>query len=120
PVPAYTPVPEDMPRPTGGPAPKARYRARLSDHDHYSTDGSKLRAAALVIRQDRYNYHAAGRRDAEDEDDPVLGGKTKRAKLQGWLKGHIPPDVEQRIMNGTPLVEVSIFKGRAEVRIIED
>jgi hypothetical protein len=115
----FTPVPEDMPR-SAGPQPTARYRARLSDDDHRSTDGSKLRAAALVIRQDRYNYHVAGRRDAEDEDDPVFGAKGKRAKLQGWLEGRIPPDAEQRILDGTPLVEVSIFHGRAEVRVIED
>jgi hypothetical protein len=119
PQPDYTPVPQESPVATG-PQPRARYRARLSEEDHYSTDGSKLRAASLVIRQDRYNYHAAGRRDAEDEDDPVLGAKAKRAKLQGWLKGRISPDVEQRIMNGTPLVEVSLFQGRAEVRVIED
>lgn len=120
PQPSYTPVPQTMPRGDPGPEPQARYRARLSEEDHYSTDGSRLRAAALVIRQDRYNYHAAGKRDTEDEDDPVLGAKGKRAKLQGWLQGRISPDTEQRIMDGTPLVEVSIYKGRAEVRIIED
>lgn len=100
--------------------PRARYRARLSAADHHSTDGSVLRAAALVIRQDRYNYHVARRRDAEDEGDPLLGAKAKRAKLQGWLAGRISADVEQRILDGTPLVEVSIFPGQAEVRIIED
>jgi hypothetical protein len=115
----FTPVPEEMPK-DSGPAPRARYKARLSDADHYSTDGSRLRAAALVIRQDRYNYHVAAARDDEDEADPVLGAKGKRAKLQVWLKGRIPPAVEQRIMNGTPLVEVSVFKNRAEVRIVED
>jgi hypothetical protein len=117
--PGYTPVPAVEP-PHKGPKPQARYRARLSEADHYSTDGSRLRAAALVIRQDRYNYHVAQIRDSEDEPDKVLGSKGKRGKLQGWLKGHIPTDAEQQILNGTPLVEVSIFKDRATVRIIAD
>jgi hypothetical protein len=117
--PGYTPAPQDQPDPAG-PKPQARYRARLSEADHYSTDGTRLRAAALVIRQDRYNYHVAQTRDPDDEPDQVLGSKGKRGKLQGWLKGRIPPDVEQQILNGTPLVEVSIYKDRAQVRIIAD
>lgn len=45
------------------------YTARLSSEDHFNSDGSRLKSAADIIRQDRANYHKFKIRDAEDQGD---------------------------------------------------
>src|SRR5580698_3701854 len=45
------------------------YTARLSERDHYNSNGQRLRSAAAIVRQDRANFYVYGLRDSEDEPD---------------------------------------------------
>jgi hypothetical protein len=99
----------------------AQYRARLSarDYRHHRT-GAPLRYADQVIRQDRVNYHVLNSRDPEDQGDPILSKSPARGQLNKLLEKAITPQMNERIMKGTPLVEVTIWTDRASVRIISE
>jgi hypothetical protein len=62
------------------------YVARLSEADHFNSQGRRLTSAAAIIRQDRANYHRLGIRDPEDEDDPFFADEKNRAALEQMLE----------------------------------
>jgi hypothetical protein len=97
------------------------YTARLSERDHYNSNGQRLRSAAAIIRQDRANFYVYGVRDGEDEPDPYFSSKSNRARLEEMLEnGRATPDAIDRIVNGTPLIRVEIYATGIEVTIISD
>jgi hypothetical protein len=97
------------------------YTARLSERDHYNSNGERLRSAAAIIRQDRANYYVYGFRDGEDEPDPYFSSKRNRARLEELLEnGRATPDAVDRIVNGTPLIRVDIYATGINVTIISD
>ena len=88
------------------------YVARLSERDHFNSNGQRLTTAAAIIRQDRANYHRFGIRDAEDEDDKFFADEGNRAILERLLEhGRAESGVISRIVNGTPVVRVEVWQG---------
>jgi hypothetical protein len=91
------------------------YVAFLSEADHFNSSGERLRTAAAIIRQDRANFHRFGRRDQADESDSFCADEANREALEQMLEhGHAAPGVISRIVNGTALIRVDIFRGSSE------
>lgn len=91
---------------------KESYLARLGPADHFNSSGERLTSAAAIIRQDRANYHQFGKRDEEDDGDDFFGSKENRATLERMLEnGTSSPAALAEIVNGTPLIEVSVCRG---------
>jgi hypothetical protein len=86
--------------------------ALLSDADHFNSKGERLTSAAAVIRQDRANFHRFGIKDPEDEGDRYFADEGNRAALEQMLdRGRADPGVLSRIVNGTSLIRVDIYRG---------
>ena len=97
------------------------YSARLSQRDHYNSNGERLRSAAAIIRQDRANFYVYGLRDDEDEPDPYFSSKGNRARLEQMLEnGRTTSDAIYRVVNGTPLIRVDIYATGISVSILSD
>ena len=96
------------------------YVARISDNDHFASDGYALDTAAQMVRQDRANWHKFGRGDAEDEDDPWFGSTSARARLERMLNqpGAMSQATRRAIANGEPVVEVQVFRQSVKVRLL--
>ena len=96
------------------------YMARLSERDHFASDGYRLDTAAQVVRQDRANVHRFKKIDAEDGDDPWFGQANARNTLEQFLNRREAMDAATRdaIFNGTPLVQVDVYQNSAVVTII--
>ena len=92
--------------------PMESYVAFLSEADHFNSSGERLRTAAAIIRQDRANFHRFGRRDQGDESESFFADAANREALEQMLEhGHAAPGVISRIVNGTALIRVDIFRG---------
>jgi hypothetical protein len=88
------------------------YVALLSEADHLNSNGQRLTSAAAIIRQDRANFHRFGIRDAQDQDDTFFADEGNRAALEQMLeRGRADPGVISRIVNGTALIKVDIYRG---------
>ena len=97
------------------------YQARLSSQDHYNSRGTRLTNAAGVIRQDRANFHKFGKRDAEDQYDTVFSDKKMRALMEQLLRdGRSTKEARRAIVDGSPLIQVKIYRRHIEVRVISD
>lgn len=55
------------------------YHARLSEQDHLSTEGKRLKSVAAILSQDRANYHRFHKRDTNDQGDPFFITRAHRA-----------------------------------------
>ena len=87
------------------------YTALLSEADHFNSNGQRLTSAAAIIRQDRANYYRYGVRDADDEGDQFFADEGNRAVLEQMLdRGRADPGVLSRIVNGTPRIQVDIYR----------
>ena len=97
------------------------YMARLSEQDHFASDGYRLDTAAQVVRQDRANVHRFNRIDAEDGDDPWFGKANARNTLEQLLNRKDAMDQATRsaIFNGAPLVQVDVYQNAVRVTIID-
>jgi hypothetical protein len=109
---------------TGSPAaaqePKESYVARLSARDHHNAQGTRLRSAAAILRQDRANYHRYGVRDAEDQGDGFFAVARNRDNFVQLLqRARLSARVENAIVNGTPLVRVDIHEGWVTVTLVQ-
>jgi hypothetical protein len=97
------------------------YVARLSARDHFNSNGERLTSAAGIIRQDRANFYVYGIRDPEDEADSFFQSKGNRALLEALLEqGRSTPGAIQRVVNGTPLVRVDVYRRFVTVTILSD
>jgi hypothetical protein len=96
------------------------YVARISNQDHYASDGYALDTAAQMVRQDRANWHKFGYGDAEDQDDPWFGSTDSRARLERMLNkgGAMSGAVRNAIANGQPLVQVDVYRNSVVVSIV--
>ena len=89
------------------------YVARLGPEDHFNSSGERLTSPALIIRQDRANYHKFGVRDPEDQSDDFFQSASNRELLQELLdRGRTTPSAYRMIVNGQPLIRVNIYRGR--------
>jgi hypothetical protein len=87
------------------------YIAFLSESDHFNSNGQRLTSAAAIIRQDRANYYRFGRGDPEDEDDRFFRDIGNREALERMLeRGRATPGTISRIVNGTALIRVDIYR----------
>ena len=100
------------------PRPLETYVARLSEQDHYNSNGVRLMTAAGIIRQDRANYYEFGRRDPEDTPDRFFSSKANRARLeQMLLHGAISASTNNQIVNHTPLIVVRVWENFIDVDV---
>ncbi len=98
--------------------PLETYTARLSEQDHFNSNGQRLRTSAAIIRQDRANYHEFGRRDPEDEGDRFFASKANRARLEALIaQGHTTRSANNAVVNGTPLVTVEVYENYVNVYV---
>jgi hypothetical protein len=98
------------------------YVARISDRDHYASDGYALDSAAQMVRQDRANYHKFHRRDRDDENDVWFRGNDDRVRFERMLQkpGAMSGPVKRAITNGEPLIQVDVYSRSVEVSILGD
>jgi hypothetical protein len=90
----------------------ASYVARLSANDHLNSRGGKLTTVQQVLHQDRANYHRFGKADPEDESDPLFTTPDDRGYFE-TLNSSLSEAARRRIVNGTPLVRVTVFRSGA-------
>lgn len=89
------------------------YVARLGANDHFNSSGGRLTSPALIIRQDRANFHKFGLRDPEDQSDSFFRNANNRELLEQFLaRGRTTPDAYRMIVNGQPLIRVNIYRTR--------
>lgn len=99
-------------------APLEVYEARLSAQDHFNSNGQRLTTAAAIIRQDRANYHKYGLRDPEDEGDGFFASAENRERLEALIaRGSVTPRAARAILNGTPLIVVTVFDDYVDVDV---
>jgi hypothetical protein len=97
------------------------YTARLSAHDHFNSNGQRLRDPAAIIRQDRANFYVYGLRDSEDQPDSYFSIKANRARLEQLLEnGRTTREAIYAVVNGTPLIRVDIYENGVTVTIISE
>lgn len=87
------------------------YVARLGANDHFNSSGGRLTSPALIIRQDRANFHKFGLRDPEDQSDSFFRNANNRELLEQFLaRGRTTPVAYRMIVNGQPLIRVNIYR----------
>ncbi|WP_118778596.1 hypothetical protein [Neisseria lactamica] len=101
------------------------YQARISNDDKFNSSGNYIatqysrNVVAAIIRQERANFHKFGVRDDEDQGDCVFASKENRARLERWLaSGQISANTIRRIVDGTPLIYVDVYRNRVSVRTL--
>jgi hypothetical protein len=100
------------------PPPLETYVARLSQQDHYNSNGVRLLTAAGIIRQDRANYYEFGKRDPEDTPDKYFSSVANRARLEEMLlHGTISAATNNEIVNHTPLIVVKVWENYIDVDV---
>jgi len=96
------------------------YTTRIGPQDKVNSVGDRLETAAAILRQDRANYHRFDQADAEDEGDDVFDDRRERGRFERLMsRGVVRPDTARAIINGTPLVRVTVYATRMDVEIIE-
>jgi hypothetical protein len=96
------------------------YYAKLGVSDHFNSQGTRLKKAAEIIRQDRYNYHIRGIRDNLDTWDPFFDSKRNRDILERMLRrGNASRSALNTIVNGTPLIKVKVYDDHINVKVIK-
>ncbi len=87
------------------------YIARLSEHDHFASDGVRLTSPAEIIRQDRANFYKFHKADDEDEADRYFDTAGHRERLEQMLeRGHTDRRAYRAIVDGTPLIHVTVYR----------
>jgi hypothetical protein len=98
----------------------ADYTARVSAQDKVNSVGDRLTTVGAILRQDRANYHRFEQPGDEDTADEHFTNADERARFERLLsRGIVRPDTAREIINGTPLVRVTVFATRAYVEILE-
>ncbi|MEQ8658734.1 MAG: hypothetical protein RIC24_15645 [Hyphomicrobiales bacterium] len=96
------------------------YTTRISAQDKVNSRGDRLETAAAILRQDRANFHLFDQPDAEDEGDDVFHDRHERGRFERLMsRGVVRPDTARAIINGTPLVRVTVYATRMDVEILE-
>lgn len=98
----------------------AEYTARIGPEDHFNSAGDRLETVAAILRQDRANMHRFDQADDEDESDDYFVDPQTRGLFE-WLvsRGLVRVDTQRAIINGNPLVQVTVFERRADVVVLE-
>ncbi len=97
------------------------YRARLSARDHVNSSGGALKRIGDILRQDRANVHRGVNRDAEDQVDGRFADAAQREALAAMQVRVVGGSAAvNRIVNGTPVVKVTISGNEVRVEIVSD
>lgn len=83
------------------------YVTRIGPQDHLNRHGRRLSGAAAIVRQERANYHRFGRRDAEDNGDPLFHRKNNRTRLARKIR--FAPGAARAVRFGNPLIKVEVY-----------
>ena len=96
------------------------YTARISDQDHHASDGYALDTAPQMVRQDRANWHKFGSGDPEDQDDPWFTTQAARARLErmAGASGAMSSRTRNAIANGTPIIQVDVYRNSVHIEIV--
>ncbi|MGQ0595616.1 MAG: hypothetical protein ACT4QB_24170 [Gammaproteobacteria bacterium] len=87
------------------------YLAHLGAADHFNSKGQRLTAPALIIRQDRANFHKFVRRDPGDEADQYFADASNRELLQQMLqRGRTTREAFHAIVNSQPMIRVNVYR----------
>ena len=123
--PGRLPITGEGAKPTPGVAPHpaygallVSYRARLSAADHTDEDGASLDDAAAVVTLDRLRYHA-GVGDPEDGAESVFATEEMQGKLYHLVATYLDEPSRRAVLEGRPLVEVSIYERGLALRVLE-
>ncbi len=99
--------------------PLETYQARLSERDHFNSQGVRLQTAAGIIRQDRANYYVYNKRDPEDQADAFFASKANRDRLEKLiLAGHTTAAANAAVINGTPLIRVEVYENYVNIYVM--
>lgn len=97
------------------------YYARLSKQDHYNSAGNLLTKIEGIIQQDRANVYVFERGDHEDNQDFFFVNKDNRALIGTLIANStIDKNTATRIINGTPLVFVKIYKAYLNISVVSE
>ncbi|MCB1209268.1 MAG: hypothetical protein KDK97_08075 [Verrucomicrobiales bacterium] len=102
----------------GGPL---SYLARLSARDHQNSSGEQLKTVVDILRQDRANKQRGTTADGEDEGCSLFTSAESRAQMPAMravVKGGATATA--RILNGTPLVRVTVSGEELQVEVIDE
>lgn len=88
---------------------QVRYRCRVSELDKVDANGTPLYTPAAMLARDRERVHA-GIGDYDDQLDPVSSAAGSRDALAEVFEQFLTPGARIAILEGTPLVEVSVFE----------
>jgi hypothetical protein len=95
------------------------YQARLSERDHFNSQGVRLQTAAGIVRQDRANYFLYHKRDPEDQADGFFASKANRDRLEKLiLAGHTTASANAAVINGTPMIRVEVYENYVNIYVM--
>ena len=101
---------KDYSSPLNSPVTIFSYIARVGLLDHFNSKGQPLDNVPAIIRQERANYHR-GIVDEDDRKESLFGDLEMRNYLEEIAKkSDMSPDVKNEIINGNPIIKVSISK----------
>ena len=102
------------------------YSARISYADKHNSNGVSIAnnysnsTVAGILRQDRANFYVFNKRDREDKKDCIFHSKAARANMQKSIAaGSIPQYAKQIIVDENPLINVDVYSGHVDIKIIE-
>jgi hypothetical protein len=103
--------------------PLLRYRARISRRDHFNSKGRDLTRIPNIklqdfLQQDRYNFARLGYRDSGDEEVDRAYQSLAPLFLKP-LTNDTPADCFKAVLNGEPLLEISIYQDSIGVRLLQ-
>ncbi len=100
---------------------KDLYFARLAEIDHFNGHGVRLKSARGVVRQDRANFHMIGGPDIDDGHDLTFHDRKAREWMEATLKqSRMDKVTERTILEGTPLVQVTVWPATVDVEVLHD
>jgi hypothetical protein len=100
---------------------KDLYFARLAEIDHFNGHGVRLKSARGVVRQDRANFHMIGGPDIDDGHDLTFHDRKAREWMEATLKhSRMDKVTEKTILEGTPLVQVTVWPATVDVEVLHD
>ncbi|HEY5956884.1 MAG TPA: hypothetical protein VIV60_10040 [Polyangiaceae bacterium] len=82
------------------------YTAEIGCKDHFNSRGAQLRDAAMIVRQDRANFHEYGIRDSKDTTDLIFASPKMREELENRQVTAISPEDARTIVSRTPTIEL--------------
>jgi hypothetical protein len=104
-------------------APMLCYRARISRRDQLNSKGRDLTGIPAIklqdfLQQDRYNILRRGAIDPDDES-PAKNYEWLAAEFLNPLTSDTSPKCLQAVLEGEPLLEVTLFPEAVGVRLIQ-